>query len=307
VDGHVLYDATPDANAGICVSVGRDANGVPEFLNADPCPLSEQVDIPIETASLADGRHELQVSIVDAAGVATTATSTITTANRTTVSSLLSSPLVSSPGAEPTYAIVLAKGTAALGKSIRRSYADSAVSLTGQLRDPAGTPAPNVNVSLVAHDGNEASGALVVLDQTVTNTAGEWTLHAPRGPSRKLQILYGAITAGRTQDAVAIRETVRPSLSLRVQTPGGGRIVFSGRLAINPIGTPRPLVTIETKAGDEWEAVGHAVRATANGSYRYVYRSSPLTLGRRFAFQAQTPGTSLWQSGISPTREAVIH
>jgi hypothetical protein len=308
VDGHALYDGTPDANAGKCVSVGRNATGVPEFLYADPCPLSEEVDLPIDTTSLADGHHELQVTVVDAAGVAATVyDGAITTANRTTVSSLLSSPLAPSPGVEPTYALVLHTRTAALGKTVSRSYEDSALTLSGQLRDSAGAPAPGVTVSLVAQEGNHPAGALVVLAHAITNTAGEWDLDAPKGPSRELRILYGAVTAGRAQDAVAIRETVRPSLRLRVETPGGGRIVFSGRLSISPMGSPRPLVTIETKAGDEWEAVGHAVRVGANGSYRYVYRSSPLTLGRRFAFRAQTPETSLWQAGISPTREAVIH
>jgi hypothetical protein len=308
VDGHVLYDGTPDANAGKCVSVGRDAGGVPEFLYADPCPLIEQVDLPIDTTSLADGHHELQVTVVDAAGVAATAyDGTITTANRTTVSSLLSSPLAPAPRVEPTYAIVLDKRTAALGKTVRRSYADSALTLSGQLKDTAGAPAPGVTVSLVAQDGNQPAGALVVLAHTITNTAGEWELDAPKGPSRDLRILYGAVTASRAEDAVAIKETVRPSLTLHVETPGGGRIVFSGRLAISPMGSPRPLVTIETQVGREWEAVGHAVRVNANGAYRYVYRSSPLTLGRRFAFRAQTPETSLWQTGASPTRKAVVH
>ncbi len=215
----------------------------------------------MNTTTLSDGKHALKVTVTDAAQNSSVVyDGTITTANRTTVSSLLSSPLLATPGVEPAYAIVLGKQTTALGKIIRRSYEDSAVSLSGQLRDPTGTPAPAVSVSLVAQEGNEPSGSLVVLAHTVTNTAGEWTLHAPRGPSRQLRILYGAVTASRAQDAVAIKETVRPSLELHVATPGGGRIVFSGHLAISPMGPPRPLVTIETKAGREWEAVGHAVR-----------------------------------------------
>jgi len=308
VDGHALYDGTPDANAGKCVSVGRDASGVPEFLYADPCPLSEQVDLPIDTTPLADGHHELQVTVVDAAGIAATVyDGTITTANRTTVSSLLSSPLSAVPGAEPAYAIVLDKRTAALGKSVSRSFATSALTLSGELRNPAGTPAPGVPVSLVAQEGNEPAGALVVLAHTITNTAGEWVLHAAKGPSRQLRILYGAVTASHAQNAVAIKETARPSLELHVDTPGGGRIVFSGRLAISPIGSPRPLVTIETLAGREWEGVGHAIRVNADGAYRYIYKSSPVTLGRRFAFRAQTPETNLWQAAISLTRKAVVH
>jgi hypothetical protein len=308
VDGHALYDGTPNANAGKCVSLGRDASGIPEYLYAEPCPLIEQVDLPIDTTGLTDGRHELQVTVVDAAGVsATVYDGAITTANRTTVSSLLSSPLTATSTSEPTYAVVLNRYTAALGKNVRRSYEDSGLILSGQLRDTAGVPAPGVSISLVAQEGNQPTGALITLAHTITNTAGEWILRAPKGPSRELRILYGAVTAQHAQNAVAVKEIVRPSLELHVDSPGGGRIVFSGRLAISPMDLPRPLVTIETLAGREWEAVGHSIRVNANGTYSYVYHSSPLTLGRRFTFRAQTPETNLWQAGSSPTRKAVVH
>ncbi len=308
IDGHAVYQATPDGNEGHCVSVGSTA-GALVFDYQQPCKQTETVDIPVNTTTLSDGQHALKVIVTDAAQNSSVVyQGTITTTNRTTVSSLLSSPLLGpAPAAEATYAIVLDKRTTALGKDIRRSYQNSALTLSGQLRNAANAPAPGVTVSLVAKDGNQPTGALVVLAHTITNTAGEWELDAPKGPSRELRILYGAVTASRAEDAVAIRETVRPSLGLHVETPGGGRIVFSGRLAISPMGSPRPLVTIETQVGREWEAVGHAVRVNANGAYRYVYRSSPLTLGRRFAFRAQTPETSLWQAGVSPTREAVVH
>jgi len=308
IDGATVYDGTPNGNQGACAAVGTYANGSWEFEDLQPCKQSETVDIPVNTTVMSDGKHTLEVTVTDAAQNASVVyDGTITTANRTTVSSLLSSPLGAAPAVEPTYAIVLDKRTASLGKTVRRSYAASALILSGLLQDSAGAPAPGVAVSLVAQDGNQPAGALVVLARTITNTAGEWELDAPKGPSRDLRILYGAVTASRAQDAVAIKETVRPSLGLHVETPGGGRIVFSGRLAISPMGPPRPLVTIETRVGQEWEAVGHAVRVNANGTYRYVYRSSPLTLGRRFAFRAQTPETNLWQAGTSPTRKAVVH
>ena len=195
-----------------------------------------------------------------------------------------------------------------LGKTVKRSFAASALTLSGELRNPAGAPAPGVTVSLVAQNGNPPTGSPVVLAHTTSNAAGEWVLHAPRGPSRQLRIVYGsAANAAKAGAGVAITEVVSPVLGLHVRTSGGALLLFSGRLAIGPIGSPRPLVTIETKAGREWEAVGHAVRVNANGTYRYVYRSSPLTLGRRFAFRAQTPATSLWRAAYSPVREAVVH
>jgi hypothetical protein len=103
-----------------------------------------------------------------------------------------------------------------------------------------------------------------------------------------------------------VRETVTPVLSLHVATPGGGRIVFSGRLAIAPLGAPRPLVFIQTRGPDGWEVVGAPIRVDPDGAFRYVYRSSPVTFGRSFSFRAETPATGLWDTATSPTREAVV-
>ncbi len=308
IDGKKIYQATPNGNGGHCVSEGS-VSGSLVFDYQQPCEQSETVDIPVNTTALSDGEHTLKVIVTNAAQNSSVVyDGTITTLNRTTVSSLLSSPLVAVPGAEPTYEIVLDKRTAALGKRLKRSFAASALTLSGELRNPAGTPASNVTVSLLAQEGNSPAGSPIVLDHTTSNAAGEWEVHAPKGPSRLLRIVYGsAANAANAGAGVAISETVSPILGLRVGTPGGARLVFSGRLAISPIGSPRPLVTIETRAGREWEAVGHAIRVNANGTYRYVYRSSPLTLGRRFAFQAQTPATSLWHAAHSPVREAVVH
>lgn len=82
VDGHTLSATTPNTNGGKCASIGRDANGVPEYTAQQPCPLSEQVNIPINTTGLRDGHHELAVSVADAAGVtATVYDGAITTQN----------------------------------------------------------------------------------------------------------------------------------------------------------------------------------------------------------------------------------
>ena len=274
-----------------------------------PCLQSETVDLPIDTTGLFDGQHVLKVIVTDAAQNSSVVfDGTITTANRTTVSALLSSLIAASPGAEPTYEIVLDKRTATLGKDVRHSFAASALTLSGELRNPATALAPGVTVSLVAQEGNHPTGPFSVLAHTTTDAGGDWVLHAPKGPSRLLRIVYGSVAnAASTGTGVGISEIVSPVLGLHVQTPGAGRLVFSGRLAISPMGSPRPLVTIETRAGREWQAVGHAIRVNSNGSYRYVYRSSPLTLGRRFAFRVNTPETSLWHASTSSIQKAVVH
>jgi hypothetical protein len=135
-----------------------------------------------------------------------------------------------------------------------------------------------------------------------------WTLTAPHGSSRLLHIVAGAkAQAASAANSVSVRETVTPLLTLHVTTPGGGRIVFSGRLAIAPLGQPRPLVFIQTRGPDGWEVVGSAIRVGPDGSFHYSYRSSPLTFGRSFGFRAVTPQTALWQAAQSRDHSAVVH
>jgi hypothetical protein len=307
IDGHTAYQGTPDGNAGHCVAVGS-AWGAWMFDYQQPCKQAETVDVPLDTTGLTDGPHTLKVIVTDAAQNSSVVyDGTITTANRTTVSALLSSPLASTPGSEPSYAIVLDRPTEALGRHIRRSFLGSALTLSGELRDPSGVPVLNATISLVAQDGNPPAGALIVLARTSSDAAGQWVLHAPTGPSRLLRIVSGgAARQASLGGGVALTETVSPILGLRVRTPGGARLVFSGHLAISPLGAPRPLVIIETRAGPAWEGVGTPVRVARDGSYRFVYRSSPLTLGRRFAFRAVTPATSLWPTATSRVRSAVV-
>ena len=68
VDGRTVYEATPDTESGRCVSVGTDAaSGAPMFDYEQPCPSTESVDIPVNTAALSDGEHQLKVTVTDAA------------------------------------------------------------------------------------------------------------------------------------------------------------------------------------------------------------------------------------------------
>ena len=50
---------------GEYVSLGT-YNASVEFSSASPCPRSESVTIPVNTAAVADGQHELTVTVTDA-------------------------------------------------------------------------------------------------------------------------------------------------------------------------------------------------------------------------------------------------
>jgi hypothetical protein len=305
VDGSAVYDATPEGNSGACATLGTYTDGSLAFDQLVPCPTQETVDIPVNTAMLSDGAHDLKITVTDAAQNSTTVLDqTITTQNSTTVSGLLPSPpsIVTSPR----YALALTRHTQLLSRGVARRYPNSALKLTGTLKSSTGGAAPGVSVALWARPAG--TGKFILVSRTSTDGTGTWTLAAPRGPSRLLRVVAGSsATPTRTVNAASVTETVTPALSLHVATPGAGRIVFTGRLTIAPLGDPRPFVFIETRGPDGWEEVGSPVRVDATGHFRYVYQSSPLTLGRRFNFRATTPATESWQDAHSTTRVAEVH
>jgi hypothetical protein len=81
VDGQTVYHGTPGTNSGECSPIGTDPNsGALMFDYAQPCPASETVDIPVDTTKLADGEHQLTVTVTDAAqNTSTVFDQTITT------------------------------------------------------------------------------------------------------------------------------------------------------------------------------------------------------------------------------------
>ncbi len=71
VGGRVVWSGQPNDNSGGCVAAGSDGSAL-MFDSAQPCLTSETVDIPVPTRSLPDGRHELAISVIDAAGNSST-------------------------------------------------------------------------------------------------------------------------------------------------------------------------------------------------------------------------------------------
>jgi hypothetical protein len=81
IDGKAVWSGTPNTNNGQCVPVGSDS-GALMFDGQQPCPAAEAVSVPIATSGFPDGKHELAVSVTDAAGnTSPVLDQTITTSN----------------------------------------------------------------------------------------------------------------------------------------------------------------------------------------------------------------------------------
>jgi hypothetical protein len=307
IDGKAIYDATPNTNSGKCVPAGADpATGAPIWAWQQPCPRSQTVDLTVKTTTLADGPHELKIVVKNAARNASTVLRrTITTNNRTTVSSGLTSdkvPTKLAPAA--VYSVVLDPPTQALIRGVRRAWSRSALTMSGTLRNSAGVPAPGVLVTLFAKSGEGAPEAVA---RTSTDAAGHWVLAAPQGASRMLTISYGEQPDPASPLAISVRQVVKPNVSLRVRPLGRGRLRFSGRLRIDPLGSPRPLIVIQTRnRARKWKGLGPSLRVSRTGRYSVIYNGGPSVIGGSYAFRTVVHATSLFAAGVSPIRRVRV-
>lgn len=335
--GSPVYSGTPDTNGGRCSPVGTDpASGAMMFDYEQPCPASEQLDIPVDTTKLADGGHDLQVVVQDAAGnVATVLDQAFTTQNLTTVASTTSeTPILpatptgstggsggaptgptspSSPAGPPgptaptpaptpapapvLYAFKLAPPTERLiGRVVHRRYLASEVVLTGAVVDPAGVAAPGIQVN--AQVGSTTGAGLETVASTTTDAAGHFELKVSRGDSRRVQLVVDG-------QSVSFTQAVRPNVSLRIASLRGQRLIFTGRVAIDRNGGPAPVVELSDRTPSGWQALAN-IQVDKDGRYRYVYVASPLAVGRSFEIRASTAAGAFWEASSSRAVSAKV-
>ncbi len=314
IDGKPVYDATPNTNGGRCAPAGIDGGtGALVFAYQQPCVRAQTVDLKVRTTTLRDGAHELAIVVTDAAqNSQTVLRRLITVNNRTTASSTLTSnpPEGAAAGtipaaAGPAYALALDTRTQGFTRGVRNVWAQSAITLSGALRSSSGLPVAGVAVALFARSAVDATPRVVA--SAITDAAGRWTLRAPRGPSRTLTIAYGAQPDPAAAQAIKFRQAVRPRISLRVAVLGRGRLRFSGRLRLKPLGSPRPLVVIQTlNARRRWQDVGTSMRVSRTGEYSVTYDGGPKVIGGSYAFRTVAHGSALYATGISRIRRALV-
>jgi hypothetical protein len=301
IDEKVVYQGTPAPDGGTCAPIGIYGGSL-EFLTAQPCPASVPIALPVTTGALPDGIHALTVTATDPAGLTSKASEIIfKSENLITAAGAgrVTRPL--GPATTPNYLLNIEHGETLL-KGFYREYNDSAIAIAGALTTPLGVPAPGVAVHLLA---SSSTGSQRVLAATTTNALGHWVLAAPNGPSRTLRVTYGQATAAAA-GVLGVKvgtETVSPSVTMHIRDRRGGHLLITGRVAITPLGQPRPLVLVQASVdAHDWQIFGHEVRVmNSHGSYRLDW-STPGSVGGRFAFRAVAPATSEWQRGLSASQ-----
>jgi hypothetical protein len=315
IDGHAIWSGTPDLNEGECVAHGT-YEGALKFRNQQPCPQEADVHTEVQTGTLAEGQHQLEVEVEDAAGnKATVYTGTITINNQPpavapAVASVVSTPLPERGPCNGTPCDEAAKLAAAAGeaKTFTRALGHTAVTLTGRLTSPTGAPIKDAQVKLLQQI--VGSAAVTQVASTTTSADGSWSLKASPGASRLLQVAFYSHTLDTIPASVlAFHENVQGAVSMHAPHRArlGHALVFSGRLPGGYVPAGGESVQMEIFYGGRWRTIEVLpTNSAGRWTYKYVFT---LGVGASYLFRAVTVpnGTYPYMSSHSkPVRVTVV-
>ena len=318
IDGKTVYSGTPNNNEGKCVPVGS-SGGTLMFDYSQPCRTSESVDLPINTAALADGQHVLKVMIEDAAGnTSVVYDGTITTKQPSNGSlgalpgpgmggaSLGLSVGVGAPnGADASEAAQLRLG---VRQRITRTFTHRALRLTGRLLNTQGHPIAGAALDVTQQVAG--SRRTQVVAHTRTGADGSFIARVPAGPSRLIEVAYRAFSADTGYAAEAkIEESVCAGVRLIIaprRTSSEGTIALSGQV-LGPVPRQGVIVDLLVHYRGRWEPF-RTPRTDAAGHFVVSYQFQG-ALGR-FPFRAEVPSSQAdfsFARGVSEVVNVATH
>ncbi len=184
---------------------------------------------------------------------------------------------------------------------ITRTFADRALTITGQLTNPAGTPI--IGATLDIHEQAANSSSNVLIGHTSTGANGSFTAHVAAGPSRLVTIAYRAFSSDAGYAAQAgIQEIVGAEIHMRItplRTSSTGTIALSGQVE-GPIPRGGVLVELLVYYRGAWVPF-RTPRTNAGGRFSTRYEFQGAT--GRYPFRAEAPGGQVgfpYAAGSSP-------
>lgn len=292
IDGNQVLAETPNTNNGKCDPSGT-SGGIRVFDYAQPCPTETAVNTEVQTASVADGTHTLEIEVEDAAGdVSTAYTGPMTTLNHaitTTISTQLSTTPPERGPCNGTPCDETAKLAAVAGeaKTFTRALRHSTATLTGRLTSPTGAPIKDAQVKLL----QQINGSAIVTQaaKATTSPDGSWSIKVPAGPSRLLRVAFYSHTLDTVPaSTLDFHENVQGAVSMHGPRRArlGRTVVFTGQLAGGYVPAGGESVQIEILYGGRWRTI-EVLPTSSKGrwTYRYVFT---LGAGTSYLFRAAT-------------------
>jgi hypothetical protein len=260
VDGVLLEREALDGNGGRCRDVGGTPDGSAAFLYVTPCASTVSSSLALDTTSLSNGAHHVQVSVVDAAGnSAVVLDRTVTVAN---------GPPCSATPQSPGGALLSATWRGTSVTKLTAGFAHGQV-IAGTLSHADGTPIAGASIEAF---GASAGGATAL---AMTDALGHFSVRVPAGgPSRSVCLAYrgSAIGEPTTRELhLSVRAPVALAISPR-KVSVGGTIRFRGRLLGGHVPAGGKQVILEARSpGSGWLEF-KVVRSDAHGRFRARYR-----------------------------------
>ena len=290
IDGTQVYSATPNLNSGFCTPHGT-YDGALLFHTSRPCPAETPVRAEVPTSGVADGPHVVEVDVEDAAGnKATVFDKTIQFQNHPATPATTPTAAASPPERGPcngTPCVEAASLTASAGEhtSLSRPQKQSALTLTGRLTSTTGTPIKDAQVKLLQQIAG--SSATTQVATATTSADGSWSLKAPSGPCRLLQVAFYSHTLDVVPAATLDFHENVPAI-VSIHAPRSVRIdqffTFSGQLTGGYVPAGGEEVQVQIKYGGKWREL-ELVDTNSQGKWKYRYAFT-LEPGTRWAFRA---------------------
>jgi len=290
IDGDPVYDGTPDANGGKCVTVGTALEGSRQFEATQPCPQSVPVSVQVPTSSFSNGQHTLTIEAEDAAGV----TAVVYSAQITIDNPLpASDPVASTPPPErgpcngtpcdETAKLVAAGQPAAFTRALRHS----ATTVTGRLIGPTGAPIKDAQVKLLQQINGSAAATEIA--SATTRADGSWSFKVPAGPSRLLQVaFYSHALDAVPASTLDFHESVQSAVSMRAPHRArlGHTVTFTGQLHGGYVPAGGESVQVEIFYSGRWRTI-EVLPTSSSGRWTYKYVFT-LGVGASYLFRAVT-------------------
>jgi hypothetical protein len=246
------------------------------YVDVLPCPLKQVLVGTFDSSATTEGSHEVRFAVRDAAGNETRTDPVVVTVVRPVA------PVA--PSALPP--AKLRAWFSGRNRSIARTvrYGGRAT-VEGTLADLAGAPLPGGAVSVVERTTG-TGGRVTRRAQVTTDAAGHFIYRLLRGPSRAIEVLYGASTARVT---VKVRAGVSLKTS-RTSVRNGTTLRFNGRIRGEAGQRRAALVTIYAlTSGPRRRIPVETLRATASGRFSYTYRFARIPGRVDYRFEARVP------------------
>jgi hypothetical protein len=168
-----------------------------------------------------------------------------------------------------------------------RALGHSAVTLTGRLMSPTGAPIKDAQVKLIQQINGSATATQIA--SAATRADGSWSLKAPAGPSRLLQVVFYSHTLDAVPASILdFHESVQGVVSMHAPRRAriGRAVTFTGQLAGGYVPAGGESVQVEIFYGGRWRTIEVLpTSSTGRWSYKYVFT---LGVGTSYLFRAVT-------------------